>query len=183
MIFVDGENLVFRYQSMVAAGWKPRTDDVCHISDSVIWHSSFSQGIRLDQVLRATYYTYAVGDDVRVDEIETRIKGLQFTPHRNSTLPSYLTPCVFKKQKQSAKAKGVDIALTVDVLGHVHHDNVDTVILLSGDGDYLPLIKEVQRSGKQCFVSAFSDGLNPSLRKTADSFFLLDEAMFPAGAP
>jgi uncharacterized LabA/DUF88 family protein len=181
MLFVDGENLVFRFQNMVEKGWVPRTDDFTHVKDTLVWHNTYSQGAMMHEVLRATYYTYVVGDSQRVEAVESQIRSLHFTHHRNSTLPTQLTPRVFKKNNKAAKAKGVDVAMVVDVLGHVHADNVDTVLLLSGDGDYLPLITEVQRAGKQCYVSAFSDGLNPGLRNVADSFYCLDGTTFSAG--
>jgi hypothetical protein len=73
MIFADGENLVNRYQSMLEKGWTPRNDNVCHIPDVLIWHSSFSTLIRMDEVIRATYYTYVVGDENRVTEIRNLI--------------------------------------------------------------------------------------------------------------
>lgn len=178
MIFVDGENLVFRFQNMLKNGWVPRTDDFTHLKDTIVWHSSFSQGVTMHEILRATYYTYVVGDTQRVEAVESQIRNLDFTRHRNSILPTQLTPRVFKKENKSAKAKGVDVAMVVDIMGHVHADNLDTVLLLSGDGDYLPLITEIQRAGKHCYVSAFSDGLNPKLRTVADSFYCLDGTTF-----
>jgi uncharacterized LabA/DUF88 family protein len=183
MIFVDGENLVFRYQSMVKRGWIPRTDDVCHIPDTLIWQSSFSQGVMLDEVIRASYYTYVVGDEQRVSEVEATIKKLSFSQNRNSTLPATLTPKVLKKNKQTAKGKGVEIAMVVDILNHVHSGHVDSVLLLTGDGDYLPLVREIQRSGSHCCISAFSDGLNRQLPVIADKFYCLDHTMFTAGGP
>lgn len=183
MIFADGENLVFRYQQMLVQGWVPRSDGVTHIRDVLIWHQTFSQGIFLDEVLRATYYTYVVGDELKVKQVQETIKSLSFLGNRNSTLPMNLTPRVFKKPKASAKTKEVDIQLTVDVLNQIHSNNIDTVLLLSGDGDYIPLIEEIQRCGKQCFVSAFSDGLNDQLRYIADKFYCLDHTMFPSGKP
>lgn len=183
MIFVDGENLVCRYQAMVQAGWQPRDNIDCHIPDVVVWHHSFSHCVRMEEVIRATYYTYVVGDEPRVRQIKETIRELSFRAHRNTTLPTKLTPRVFKKQKKSAKGKGVDIAMVVDVLTHVHRDNIDSVLLLTGDGDYLPLIEEIQRSGKQCYVSAFSDGLHPDLPLIADRFYCLDGTTFQHGAP
>jgi uncharacterized LabA/DUF88 family protein len=182
MIFADGENLVLRYQAMVKEGWVPR-DDMFHVPDAVVWHTTFSHLVRLDEVLRATYYTYVVGDDDHVQAIREQIRKLTFSAHRNSRLPRTVMPKVFKKSRRNAKGKGVDIEMTVDVLSHVHSNNVDTVLLLSGDGDYIPLIREVQRCGKSVYVSAFSDGLNPELPILADSFYCLDGTVFPKGAP
>lgn len=183
MVFIDGENLVFGYQSMLDRGWVPRKDDVVHVSDVLVWHPSFTHLVRLHEVLRATYYTYAVGSDPQIDAIRGQIKSLRFNKHRDSEFPNWLTPQVFKKDKKTAKAKGVDIQLTVDVLTQVHHDNVDTVYLMSGDGGYRPLIEEVIRSGKHIYLSAFSDGLDGSLVHRVDDFYCLDGTMFPQGPP
>ena len=105
MIFADGENLVLRYQSMVAKRWSPREDEVCHIKDVLVWHPSFSQLVRMDEVIRATYYTYVVGSEERVKDVRNTIRSLEFSGHRNSPLPRNLTPMVFKKNKRSAKAR------------------------------------------------------------------------------
>ena len=178
MIFVDGENLVSRYQAMVSKGWVPREDEVCHIKDVLVWHPSFSHLVRMDEVIRATYYTYVVGSYEYVKEVRETIRNLKFLGHRNSSLPNTLTPKVFKKNRRSAKAKGVDIQITVDILTNAYRDNLDTVLLLSGDGDYIPVIEETQRCGKQCYISAFSDGLHPELPLIADRFYCLDGTMF-----
>lgn len=43
--------------------------------------------------------------------------------------------------------------MTVDILSNVYQDNLDTVFLVAGDGDYLPLIKEIRRFGKQIYLA------------------------------
>ncbi len=178
MIFVDGENLVLRYQDMIKKGCVPREDNVTHIPDVLIWHPTFSQLVAMDEVLRASYYTYVVGDENKVEEVRNIIKELTFNCHQNSTLPRNLTPRVFKKSKKTARAKGVDISLTVDILTQVHNNNIDTVLLLAGDGDYIPVVNEIHHCGKQCYISAFSDGLNQDLKLMADKFYWLDSTMF-----
>jgi len=178
MIFIDGENLVFRFQAMKADGWVPRERDLTHVPDTIVWQSGFAMDAATHEILRATYYTYAVGDPSLVQDVECQIRRLSFNRHQNSVLPVQLTPRVFKKEKKSAKSKGVDIAMVVDILGHVYANNLDTVLLLSGDGDYLPLIAEIQRAGKQCYVAAFSEGLNPRLPVVADAFSCLDSTAF-----
>ena len=79
---------------------------------------------------------------------------------------------------QPAKTKGVDIQLTVDVLTHVHNNNIDAVYLFSGDGDYEPLVREVHANGKQVYLAAFSDGLNQGFTYLADLFIGLDRYFF-----
>lgn len=162
---------------MLDEGWSPRNEGVSFDKDIFVWEPS-SIFVGLHVVLRATYYTYVQGSLEGVDEAAKKIKELNFCNYRPvgtnfGHLPNTLTPCVFSKPK-NRKAKGVDIQLTVDILTHAYQDNCDTVYLMSGDGDYVPVLEEVQRLGKQVFISAFSSGLNPKLRLMADSFQLLD---------
>ena len=182
MVFVDGENLVFRYQEMIKSGRKPR-DLVSHEEDVFVWASACVKP-GYHQVTRATYYTYASGSQETIDRYRAVIKsslfnqamsrGIQGEAHFGNTL----YPCVFHKPAKTSKAKGVDIQMTVDILTHVVQDNLDTVYLISGDGDYEPVIREAIRYGKRVIVAALSDGLNERLRTIADQFICLDPYYF-----
>jgi uncharacterized LabA/DUF88 family protein len=57
-------------------------------------------------------------------------------------------------------------------------DEIERVYLVSGDGDYLPLVEEVMRRGKQVEILALSSGLNHALPYSVDSFYELDNALF-----
>lgn len=174
MGFVDGENLVFRYQDMVRRGYVPRDDQLFHEPDVAVWSPGFTHLARDHEILRVTYYTYVVGNENRLASVRDRLRALTFVKHSAYLLPNSLTPLVFKKDAQSRSGKGLDIRLCVDVLGHVYRGNTDAVLLMSGDGDYEPLIEEVLRAGVQVFLSAFSDGLNPCLRSIVDALYELD---------
>jgi len=178
MGFVDGENLVFRYQAMLENGYVPRSDELFHEIDVAVWSPRFTHHVWHHEILRVTYYTYVVGNENKVTSVRETLRGLEFHKHMASLLPNSLTPCVFKKNSKSRSGKGVDIKLCVDVLGHVYRRNTDAILLMSGDGDYEPLIEEVLRAGVQVFLSAFSDGLNPRLRHIVDSFNELDNLAF-----
>ena len=152
MIFIDGENVVARYQEMIKRGWKSRRD-TRHMKDVYVWRKGCI--VTHGEVLRINYYTYIVADDHGVqntiNEIKSLLSGLG-GPSGNT-----LYPVVFKKEKKTAKGKGVDIQLTVDVLNHTFLDNLDIVHLVSGDGDYLPVLHAVQepkivRSVLECRV-------------------------------
>lgn len=54
-------------------------------------------------------------------------------------------------------------------------DGTRTKSFFSADGDYLPLIQEIMRQGKQVNLGAFSSGLNPQLPVAVDNFYDLDE--------
>ena len=134
-------------------------------------------------IKRATYYTYIIGDDEKISEINKLIKTLVFNQYhvynmrQPIKIPEHLTPCIFKKHRNK-KAKGVDIQMTVDILTNIYQDNLDTIFLVSGDGDYLPVIQEALRKGKQVYLSAFSSGLNEQMVHIVDEFIKLDYIYF-----
>lgn len=48
-------------------------------------------------------------------------------------------------------------------------EQADTVVLVSGDGDFVPLVKHLKRAGKRVEVAAFGDGLAVDLASAADA--------------
>lgn len=176
MVFVDGENIVFNYQKLLENNL-PK-DSVKHMQDVYAWEEKTIMNPGLHNIIRAKYYTYATGSDEKIDQIKNDIKSLSYQKPNESRLPNHLYPTVFKKSKKEAQSKGVDIQMTVDILSQIYRDNVDTVYLIAGDGDYLPIISEVIRMGKQIYLSAFSSGLNPKLKHKVDQFYLLDDIYF-----
>ena len=49
------------------------------------------------------------------------------------------------------------------MLSHAFRDNYEVAVLVAGDGDYVPVVQEVQRLGKIVFVWFFeNEGLNPN---------------------
>lgn len=177
MVFIDGENITFSYQRLLDKNHSPK-NSVKHSENVYVWEENSIQFPGLHNIIRANYYTYATGSDENIKEINTEIKSLFYRKHTDSPLPNYLYPVVFKKEKKEAQSKGVDIQMTVDILSNIYRDNIDTVYLIAGDGDYLPIIDEAIRMGKQVYLSAFSEGLNPKLEHKVDQFFLLDGIYF-----
>ncbi len=193
-MFVDGENLVLRYQEMLGSGRVPRTITVSygplggtekrplvkHLPNCFVWSSlTFADGGA--DLLRINYFTSVVGDDQRVSEMAAEIARTPFWWDAQSGGRSHLQmiPRVHKKSAQSKKTKVVDIDLTMDVLRAAMTMPIDIIILISGDGDYVPLIREVARStSKQVYVAAFSSGLADGLRSCAENFTLLDHDFF-----
>jgi uncharacterized LabA/DUF88 family protein len=103
-----------------------------------------------------------VGDDPRINSVRQQLRSLEFDPQ------------VFKKPTGTAKSKGVDITLTKDMLAHAFQDHYDIAILFAGDGDYVPLIEEIKRRGKEIYVCFFAKpglGLAPEVPLIADKFF------------
>lgn len=61
-----------------------------------------------------------------------------------------------------------DVGITVDAIRL--SPSLDTVILVSGDGDYLPLIEYLRNQGKQVEVMAFGETTSGKLKEQVDDF-------------
>lgn len=187
LIFVDGENLVHRYQEMLRSGRKPHPENI-HIQDSFIWN----QRILNDQIWnlkRISYYTSVTGDDLRVRKVRELIAGTKFTcriglANGNGLLQNYITrtgqiiPFVRKKSSRARKEGICDISIAVDVMRACYRDHAKIIWVFSGDGDFLSLFNEVVHNGKSAYASALSSGLNEEIRFAVDEFLLLDNYLF-----
>ena len=182
LIFIDGENLVFRYKEMLAAGGVPRPDNI-YIEDCFIWNQRVLND-HIWRVKRLSYYTSVIGDDDRVRKVREQISSTKFecTTDRNTGVTSIrngqIVPFVRKKNARSRKESICDIAISVDIMRACYRDHAETVWLFSGDGDFVHLINEVVHSGKCAYVSAFSSGLNGELQHVVDEFLPLDKHFF-----
>src|SRR3989339_1380478 len=61
-----------------------------------------------------------------------------------------------------------DVGITVDAIRL--SPSIDTVVLVSGDGDYLPLVEYLRNQGKQVEVVAFGETASGRLKEAADDF-------------
>jgi uncharacterized LabA/DUF88 family protein len=142
MVFVDGENIVCRYQAMKDNGRSPIEENsvvggkIHHEQDIYLWRTKMPIEYGYD-LIRVYYYTSVVGDDQKIQDIKDRIKKIpQIFNDQELLENNTLYPVIFKRDKQHSKGKGVDIQMTLDMLSHVYKNNIDWVYLFSGDGDY-----------------------------------------------
>ena len=175
--FVDGENLVFRYQELLKAGRKPKATTQ-HILDVAVWSNVIYDKAAVD-LQRINYYTSTVGDDEHINNIHDTIQSWGYSYKTGTTDGrGRLTPHVFKKPSKSQKSRSVDIRITLDSLVTAYTHDVNQLILLTGDGDFIPVIEQLMRHGKQVIVGSLSSGLHPDLKRTGDYFFQLDPFLF-----
>jgi uncharacterized LabA/DUF88 family protein len=170
MSFVDGENLTLRAQELAAKQsfditdqgvfpfYKPNVYFWPDIGVNLHWFPKVVH--TADPAQRCYYYTTTGGGREAADLVHDELMRHGFSP------------IVVHRSSNQKKAKGVDIALTKDMLLQAFLNNYDVAVLVAGDGDYQPLVEEVKRLGKWVVVSFFSeeDGLNPRLRRAADQF-------------
>jgi uncharacterized LabA/DUF88 family protein len=175
IIFIDGENLTYRFQDMMAAGKNPKPT-ILHEADTFVWIPEIVN-YSAWRLTRVSYYTSIVGDDVRLQQLAEKMAAIRYDYHEGF---GFLNPHIFKKRKRGDKTKSVDINLVTDLLRYTYNNSVDEVCVLTGDGDYLPTIHEVMRQGVRVNVGAFSSGLDVRLRTQSDEFIDLDLMCFAA---
>ncbi len=65
-----------------------------------------------------------------------------------------------------------DVGITVDAIRIAQ--SVDTVVLASGDGDFLQLVEYLKNQGKRTEIIAFSRSASSKLKEAADEFIDLE---------
>ncbi len=88
--------------------------------------------------------------------------------------------CTLRKRRTPSgkieyKMKGDDIHLAVDMVSFAYEDTYDTAILVSGDGDFVPAIKRVQKLGKKVENAYFRISRSDFLKKVCNSSICLDD--------
>lgn len=72
-----------------------------------------------------------------------------------------------------AKKADWDVGLTVDAIRT--SEIVDTIIIASGDGDFIPLVEYLKNQGRRVEVIAFGKSTSGKLKEIADDFIDLGE--------
>ncbi|OGZ07587.1 MAG: hypothetical protein A2942_03330 [Candidatus Lloydbacteria bacterium RIFCSPLOWO2_01_FULL_50_20] len=72
-----------------------------------------------------------------------------------------------------AKKADWDVGMAVDAIRLA--PKLDTVILATGDGDFIPLVEYLQNQGCQVEVVSFGKSTSGKLKEVADDFFDLSE--------
>lgn len=66
-----------------------------------------------------------------------------------------------------------DVGLTVDAIKMA--PRLDSVVIISGDGDYIPLVEYLQTMGVQVEVVSFGQSTSSNLREASDDFLDLSD--------
>lgn len=67
-----------------------------------------------------------------------------------------------------------DVGISVDAIRFAD-SAIDTIVLVTGDGDFTPLVEYLQNKGKQVEVIAFGKSTSGKLKEVADDFIDLGE--------
>ncbi len=87
-----------------------------------------------------------------------------------------------KRQKRETKdgdhyftIKGDDIHLAIDMLRDAYENKFDTAILISGDGDFAPLVRYVKQKGKKVENHHFAGNISLELLKECNVNAIIDK--------
>ncbi|MGH1417626.1 MAG: NYN domain-containing protein [Hyphomicrobiaceae bacterium] len=152
-LFIDGANL---YATSKALGF-----DIDYKNLLTYFQSNC-------KLIRALYYT-AIADDQEYSSIRPLIDWLDYNGYTMVTKPTKeYTDAIGRR-----KVKGnMDIELTVDAMRLA--DNLDHIVLFSGDGDFRSLVAALQEKGKRVSVVSTLQTqpamIADELRRQADQF-------------
>ncbi len=117
-IFVDVQNIYYTTRQAYGRQFNYRK----------LWQRISAEG----EIISATAYAIHSGDDKQL-KFQNALKQIGFTVK--------LRPYI---QRSDGSAKGDwDVGITIDVMGAAR--DVDTVVLLSGDGDFDLLLKKIKK--------------------------------------
>lgn len=71
--------------------------------------------------------------------------------------------------------KGDDVFLVLDMLGDAYEDKYDKAILMSCDGDFVPLVERVKKLGKEVDVCYFEGCVSEDLLRVVSGRVLIDK--------
>ena len=95
-----------------------------------------------------------------------------------SSRSGYIIKASFDKiAKSGVIEKKVDINMAIDVVSLAYEDAYDTAVIVSGDGDFLPVIKKVKELNKDVEIWAFKYSLANTMKEELeeDKVFFLEE--------
>jgi len=163
MVFVDGTNLLAelsRYAGGAIRAEKPTPED---FELALKAARKLTKGIPdMYRHVRSHWFGSFMGDEpYRSAQVET-LRRYRFEAH------------LF--QRRNKREKGVDIALTKEMLINAFNDNYDLALLIAGDEDYVGLVNELKRFGVIVYGSFLENGLSEAIRIAFDAF--VGEAAF-----
>jgi len=148
-IFIDWENIYI--STVTEYGAKPNV--------SAILEKSREYG----RIVSATAYADWTDGDFR---------DAPPTLYSNGISPRYISARYFPGgRSQKRRTNSIDVMLAVECADFLHyHPQVDTYVLVTGDGDFIPLVSLLRSRGKNVVVIGVSEATSYHLIESADHF-------------
>lgn len=86
---------------------------------------------------------------------QTEIKHLELERNRHIDLIDAGVELKFTHNNHEQNEKGVDVKMALDVLQIALDDKIDIAVLITGDGDFIPLVRALMKQGKRVLLFYF----------------------------
>lgn len=158
-IFIDGSNLYHGLKSECG------TTKLDYLKFSEI----LSNGRKL---IRVNFYISTV-DSKR--DLTTAKQQQRFLEHLRHIPYITIQKRRLRYKGTQPSEKGLDVLIATDMLTGALRNCYDTAILVSGDGDFVGVLEEIKRAGKQVENATFSSSRSDALINAADLFIELSK--------
>jgi len=166
IIFIDGSNF---YHSL---------KDSFDLHDNEINFNKLINILKNGKMLVGIYYYNAPLDRGYNQKIYRKqqifFSELRKIPGFNVILCN-MRKTINKDGKPEFTVKGDDIYLATDMVSFAYENKYDIAILVSGDGDFVPAIKRIQKLGKNVENAFFNVSSSNFLKNVCNSSICLDE--------
>ncbi len=165
VVFYDGNyfkqgNLYFRYAK--DRGWMSFAQLHRLLEHYMADRLNGSAGATPVRIVEAHYYdgraTTRVADDfqLRKDrDFEMSLIDAGIVPHYLPLRETRRRGIGDEPARYELSQKGIDVELALDVLDLAHHDRFDVCVLITGDADFVPLVRKLTALGKQVLLAYF----------------------------
>ena len=163
MVFYDGNyfkqgQIYFRYKEK--RGWFSLPE--LHGLFEKYVASKTKASTDVTKVVAAHYYDGRVNTNVADAEQLERERDFEMALIDAGIVPHYLPVSETPKPGASADEvtyklaqKGVDVELAIDVLDSAHANRYDVAVLVTGDGDFVPLVRRITSLNKHALIAHF----------------------------
>jgi len=163
-IYIDGANFVYGIKTI-----NKRYNDFMFDCDKFV--KEISKG---NQMIKTNYYNASLKRRLNINKWERQQKLF----NRIRELENFEV-ILCKRQKRLNDSneefysiKGDDIKLAIDMIMDANRDKYDKAILISGDGDFAPLVRAIKSLGKEIEVYAFEEICSNALIRKTDFKFI-----------
>jgi uncharacterized LabA/DUF88 family protein len=164
MAFYDGAyfkagNVYFRYKEK--RGWFS-LPELHSLFEKYVAHKA-KTSTDVTKVVASHYYdgrtTTNVAEGVQLErerDFEMALIGAGMIPHYLPVRETAKVGAAPEEYRYALAQKGVDVQYAIDVLDLAHADRFDVAVLVTGDEDFVPLVRRVTSLGKHALVAHFN---------------------------
>lgn len=121
---------------------------------------------------KAREYGRIVSANAYADWTDGDFRNAPPTLYSNGISPRYISARYFPGgRSQKRRTNSIDVMLAVECSDFLHgHPQVETYVLVTGDGDFIPLVSLLRSRGKNVVVIGVSEATSYHLIESADVF-------------